>query len=489
MNKCRSILGIVLILVAAAVLSGGCGGGSSSVNTNDPYYEPPNLTETQLIELGQTQVNPSEFDLPELHETETSESSFKAAASASENALARKVWTEAVKLFTEGARYTRVTEHPQSDGTNIYIRQSRYVYVYRWVTGPYEVEDERLTVLAKQHKYREKGCQHGMFGTDCVGLIWNAANNAGITLWGAQSKSRIGPSGLTSAPNWKAHFPNADDVSDEIGTLPPKPGDIVSWSGTYNHVGIVAKVTDNNEERIVIIHCTGRTDNDYLCSEYKEAGEADSMLNEAYPVNGVTAHDYSVTSGIPVFGRESRRLRLALDSTSEEPGNQVTPITPITPENPTTPETPTTPVNPVPPDSGGGTISASALNGTWTGTGSGTGSSNGVTAQVQTELRYIISNVNETSGGADIQIYDRTTDSQYGVNIVRDWGDSVRFDMTKSGGNSWTFHRSYSDGEDNITITLRSENSGTLQLNGSMWNEDNPSDRTTFNITCNITKQ
>lgn len=172
------------------------------------------------------------------------------------------------------------------------------------------------------------------------------------------------------------------------------------------------------------------------------------------------------------------------------PETPTSPDNPATPDNPTTPENPTTPDNPATPDNPeSGTISAISLNGTWTGTGSGTGSNSGITAPVNTEVRYIISNVNEASGTADIQIYDRTTNSQYGVNLVRDWRHASQFSMTSSGANSWAFHRIYSDGEDNIVITLNSATSGTLYLTGTMWNEDNPSDRTTYDITCNITKQ
>lgn len=138
-----------------------------------------------------------------------------------------------------------------------------------------------------------------------------------------------------------------------------------------------------------------------------------------------------------------------------------------------------------------GTISANSLNGTWTGSGSGTGFNSRVTGPVaiNTEVRYTISNVSETSGTADIQIYDRTTNSQYGIDTVRDWQHSSQFSMTNSGANSWTFSREYSDGADIIILTLNSASSGTLRVNGGMWNEDNPSDYTTYDVTCNVTKQ
>ena len=72
---------------------------------------------------------------------------------------------------------------------------------------------------------------------------------------------------------------------------------------------------------------------------------------------------------------------------------------------------------------------------------------------------------------------------------MRNWQDASQFSMKSSGTNSWTFSREYSDGADTIIITLDDESNGTLILNGSMFNEDNPSDYTTYDITCKITKQ
>ncbi|MBR0168683.1 MAG: hypothetical protein IJQ08_08420, partial [Synergistaceae bacterium] len=220
--------------------------------------------------------------------------------------------------------------------------------------------------------------------------------------------------------------------------------------------------------------------------------ETSSILNERYPVNGVTAHEYNANSGITTFGLEKKRLRLYVPSEQpEEPTNPNEPTTPVNPEEPTTPNEPSQPENNTPSTPNNGTISASSLNGTWTGTGSGTGFNSNVTGPVSinTEVRYTISNVSEESGTADIQIYDRTTNSQYGIDLVRDWQDASQFSMKSSGTNSWTFSREYSDGADTIIITLDDESNGTLILNGGMFNEDNPSDYTTYDITCKITKQ
>lgn len=492
MKKGYTVFFTVAVLVAAAFLAGGCGGSSSDSAVDQSYYdyEPPNLTEEDLIELARTQVDPSEFDLPELNEDTTSADSFDASDTVSYNARVRTIWTEAVRLFSKPliankAIIRGITKHPQPDGTDIFISQARYVYVLRWTHPSYEVDNEVLTAPAVQHNFAGS-CQHGVYGTDCVGFVWNAANNAGITLWGATSRSRVGPSGLTTASSWTRFFPQAKDVSSEIGKQKPQPGDIVSWG--IGHVGIAAKFNDNDGDRIVILHCTGNTDRGYTCSQYKAAGETPSALNSQ--VNGVTAHEYDVDKGITYFGRESKRLRLYVASDSE----QDNPNVPVSPE-PDNPSEPVTPENPQdnPPS---GTITANSLNGTWTGSGSGTGTNSGITAPVNTELRYTIRNVNLSSGTAEIDIYDKTTNAQYGVNIERgvnydnkSGGGYRNFSVTNSGSNQWTFHTTYSDGEDNIVITLNSPTTGTLRLYGVMWNEDNPSDRTTYNITCNITKQ
>ena len=149
------------------------------------------------------------------------------------------------------------------------------------------------------------------------------------------------------------------------------------------------------------------------------------------------------------------------------------------------------PVNDTPSNPQTGTISANSLNGTWVGSGSGTGFNSGVTGPVaiNTEVRYTISNVNEASGTADIQIYDRTTNSQYGINVVRDWQHSSQFSMANWGANSWTFSREHSDGADTIILTLDSPSSGTLTVNGGVWNDDGLSSYTTYEVTCKVTKQ
>ncbi len=496
MKKYCAVFFTLAMLSVTAFLTGGCGGSSSGTSgVDEAYYEPPNLTEAQLIELARTQVASSDFDLEEPSASFSADASFTAADNIAnlEEYRSRRIWYEAANLFASNNWYlggnqgqisTSITQHPQSDGTTITIRQSRYLYVYRWTNPDYEVIDERLSSVVKQHKYTNSGCQHGVHGTDCVGLIWNAANNAGITLWAAEgtNRRRWGPSTLTTASKWTAWFSNAQDVSSEIGRSKPKPGDIVSW-GT-GHVGIAAKVKDSDNDRIVIIHCTGKTNGDYTCSEYKTAGETSSTLNEAYPVNGVTAHEYNVNSGITAFGRESKRLRLYVEANSGQQNQENQNQQDNHNQQNNSPSNPTT-----------GTITANSLNGTWTGTGSGTGTNRGITAPVTTELRYTFRNVNEAAGTAEIDIYDRTTNTQYGVDIQRgvnygnQTGGGRNFSVTHSGTNQWTFHANYSDGEDNITITLTSPTTGTLRLSGVAWDEDNPSDRTTFDITCNITKQ
>lgn len=263
MKKYCAVFFTAALLFAAAILAGSCGGsGGDSValdtqQEDTSYYEPPNLTEEQLIELAQTQVDPSEFDLAELNEETISADIFKESDTALYSHRVRKIWTEAARLFSRPlsanqATIRGVTRHPQTDGTDIFIGQRRYVYVLRW-TYPkdhYEVDNENITAPAVQHNFTGS-CQHGVYGTDCVGFIWNAANNAGVTLWGATSRSRIGPSGLTTAAAWRNFFPQAKDVSSEIGKSKPQPGDIVSWilSDGGQHVGIAARVSDNNKEK------------------------------------------------------------------------------------------------------------------------------------------------------------------------------------------------------------------------------------------------
>ncbi|MBQ3396703.1 MAG: hypothetical protein IJG55_10340 [Synergistaceae bacterium] len=149
---------------------------------------------------------------------------------------------------------------------------------------------------------------------------------------------------------------------------------------------------------------------------------------------------------------------------------------------------------------GNNTISYEALEGTWTGSnGSGSGQNNkylpGQRVPVKVEnLEYSIRNINYSeaskTGTAELSLKEHVTNEQYGVNSNRDWGGGFStFTMTNSGQNSWTFSREYSDGEDNVTITLQSENAGRLRNVGSLINENDPSDRTDFDFTCDVTKQ
>ena len=125
---------------------------------------------------------------------------------------------------------------------------------------------------------------------------------------------------------------------------------------------------------------------------------------------------------------------------------------------------------------GNNTISYEALAGTWTGSnGSGSGQNNkylpGQRVPVKVEnLEYSVRNIKYSEAS-------------------KTGGGFSTFTMTNSGQNSWTFSREYSDGEDNVTITLQSENAGRLRNVGSLINENDPSDRTDFDFTCDVTKQ
>ena len=148
---------------------------------------------------------------------------------------------------------------------------------------------------------------------------------------------------------------------------------------------------------------------------------------------------------------------------------------------------------------GNNTVSYTALAGTWTGSGgSGSGQNNkylpGQRVSVKVEsLEYKIRNIkyseSSKTGTAELSLKENVTNEQYGVNSNRDWGgDFDTFTMTNTGRNSWTFSNEYSDGEDNITLTLQSESSGTIRNVGYLQNEDDPSDKTEFDFTCSVTK-
>ncbi len=152
------------------------------------------------------------------------------------------------------------------------------------------------------------------------------------------------------------------------------------------------------------------------------------------------------------------------------------------------------------PYTGDNTVSYEALAGTWIGSnGSGSGQNDkylpGQKIAVKVEsIEYTIRNINyseETkTGTAQLSLAEVITNERFNVNTNRNWlGGFDTFEMTNTGKNSWTFSREYSDGEDHITLTLQSETTGRIRNVGFMLNEDDHSDRTDFDFTCNVTKQ
>ena len=142
MKRYCAVFFTLAMLSVIAFLTGGCGGSSSSSNSgvDEVYYEPPNLTEAQLIELARTQVASSDFDLEEPSASYSADASFTAADNITdlEEYRSRKIWYEAANLFASNNWYlggnqghisTGITQHPQPDGTTLTIRQSRYLYV------------------------------------------------------------------------------------------------------------------------------------------------------------------------------------------------------------------------------------------------------------------------------------------------------------------------------------------------------------------------
>ncbi|MBQ7197283.1 MAG: CHAP domain-containing protein [Synergistaceae bacterium] len=472
--KRKNFLCFFAFLIAALFLSGGCGGGGGSnvSETDNGYYEPISLTSEQLIELAKEQVPPESFDLAALN---VSSANFETADETSENELAGKIWLEAVKLYQPLNPENFKTQH----GDNVEISQKKYVYVYRWTWPTYEVEDERLDNPVKQHKYRENGCQHGMYGTDCVGFVYNAARNAGVTLWNPTNARRYGPNSLATASNWKSFFPNAKDVSNEIGNSKPKPGDILSWTlknGT--HVGIAAKLKDSDEDTVVVLHCTGRTDTDFTCEEYKDFADSSLELDKNWEICGVTAHTYDKNgdgTGIMIYGKESKRLRLAGNAEDIEDIENIEDDT----ENENNNNDPTVPV------------SASALIGTWSGSGSGTGTHSSLpnAVPITVTIKYTIESINVAEKTAKVKIYERIVNAQYNFDTERDWNKSGTFRFYEAGTNAWNFTADYPDGRDSFTLTLSSENRGNIHILGNYRNEDDPSDSGTYDVSFSVSKQ
>ena len=139
-----------------------------------------------------------------------------------------------------------------------------------------------------------------------------------------------------------------------------------------------------------------------------------------------------------------------------------------------------------------------SLPGTWTAKGNGAGSyarNPGETIPLYTnDVTFTIEGIKfyESSGEgtADVifkcVIYDNRNQQRH----KRSWEYALPYEVKRGGdNNTWIFSSEFLDGEDKITLTLKSNRSAALRLQGTDWDEDYPEEVSAFDVTCEAVKK
>jgi hypothetical protein len=143
-------------------------------------------------------------------------------------------------------------------------------------------------------------CDHGMFGMDCVGFLWQTAKAAGLNDFvnyhslthsrypGEVASPKRGPdTGLGNPDFWDcligALLGNKGlKVAKDVGNDGlPEPGDILVWSGANAHVGLVVRSGDT----VAVAHSIGNGFN-FTCSQYKRDSDPSKPWHSQNDTNG-----------------------------------------------------------------------------------------------------------------------------------------------------------------------------------------------------------
>ena len=139
-----------------------------------------------------------------------------------------------------------------------------------------------------------------------------------------------------------------------------------------------------------------------------------------------------------------------------------------------------------------------SLPGTWTASGKGAGAyprNPGDNISLYTKnVIFTIEGIKfyESSGEgtADVIFKCEIYDNRNQLRHKRSWEYALPYDVKRGGdNNTWIFSSEFLDGEDKITITLKSGKTATLRLQGTDWDEDYPEEVSAFDLTCEATKK
>ncbi|MDR1915381.1 MAG: hypothetical protein LBQ58_02270 [Synergistaceae bacterium] len=386
MKRRSWLLWVVLVLVAFVAITGGCGGGGGDGDSpnppsfddpsdpNDPdepdipapdpedegYYVPMPVTQEELNDIWQN--GRVDFKLEEMRLSDGSrvedfldvplpwldgEDDPNRARMASDepepvtqvqlNAfLARiqyRAWELTNRDLEDSTRNTNFRAGDpkaalQNHGNRINFGQKRYVYI---LGRNYHIGD--IDRPNSPYDKGNGGCNHDMYGTECVGFLMECLYAGGEGLNSINMKGNVT---LSTLSNWNDWLKNPRDTTKELPFtvesreeeirqgLPPQPGDILLYSG---HVAICVGTDTNGdgELEIAIAHSAGRGGTDpnvlygYTCGEYETSQNASAgqiIGGAAFPYqNGPVAQNYAWTIPNGEWGgrfpyTETHRLRL-----------------------------------------------------------------------------------------------------------------------------------------------------------------------------------
>ena len=109
------------------------------------------------------------------------------------------------------------------------------------------------------------------------------------------------------------------------------------------------------------------------------------------------------------------------------------------------------------------------------------------------DVKFTIEEVKfyESSGeGTANIIYNCTIrDSRGNIIAQRTWEYALPYDVKREAPDKWTFSSEYLDGEDKITLTLKTTRTAEIRFEGVNWDDVFPEDRITFDVTCEASKK
>lgn len=92
-------------------------------------------------------------------------------------------------------------------------------------------------------------------------------------------------------------------------------------------------------------------------------------------------------------------------------------------------------------------------------------------------------------GRADVIFKCMVSDNRGYNRHERSWEYALPYDVKREAPDTWSFSSDFLDGEDKITIKLKTNNTAELRLEGANWDEVYPEDISTFDVKCDAVKK